>query len=195
MLYSLMERGELFYTRLGRRRLVPRRALIALAASGLRGGWRSRSGGQHAPAVPGQSASKIRDGRKRQDTESTSWFLCDALHAIAQDGPWCGTAGALLMYLQEWIQKRRRLLCGWPASADLLLRDLRAPQLIARLRRAGVNVTMFRRRNPSGPLIRVVGLEAPPASALPGEPCEQRPLFTAEDLAECACAAGGKRWR
>jgi excisionase family DNA binding protein len=34
-LYSRMERGELPYTKIGRRRLIPHRALLDLAASGL----------------------------------------------------------------------------------------------------------------------------------------------------------------
>ena len=36
-LYGLMERGDLPYARIGARRLIPRRALINLAASHLRG--------------------------------------------------------------------------------------------------------------------------------------------------------------
>lgn len=34
-LYSLMERGELAYTKIGRRRLIPHRALVELAQRGL----------------------------------------------------------------------------------------------------------------------------------------------------------------
>ncbi len=37
-LYSLMDRGELAYSKLGRSRRIPRRAVMALAARGLRGG-------------------------------------------------------------------------------------------------------------------------------------------------------------
>ena len=37
-LYGLMERGDLPYARIGARRLIPRRALVDLAASHLRGG-------------------------------------------------------------------------------------------------------------------------------------------------------------
>jgi excisionase family DNA binding protein len=40
-LYELMESGRLQYVKLGRSRRVPRRALVALAAGNLRGGWRS----------------------------------------------------------------------------------------------------------------------------------------------------------
>src|SRR5437588_4430407 len=36
-IYGLMERGELPYARIGARRLIPRRALVDLAASHLRG--------------------------------------------------------------------------------------------------------------------------------------------------------------
>ena len=39
-LYALMERGELPFVKLGRSRRIPRRAVIALAAGGLRGGVR-----------------------------------------------------------------------------------------------------------------------------------------------------------
>ena len=37
-LYTLMERGELPFVKLGRSRRIPRRALVELAARGLRGG-------------------------------------------------------------------------------------------------------------------------------------------------------------
>ncbi len=36
--YALMDHGELAFVKLGRRRRIPRRALVELAASGLRGG-------------------------------------------------------------------------------------------------------------------------------------------------------------
>ncbi len=39
-LYGLMETGRLSYTKLGRARRIPKRALVELAASNLRGGWR-----------------------------------------------------------------------------------------------------------------------------------------------------------
>lgn len=38
-LYELMESGRLVYVKLGRARRIPRRAVIALATSNLRGGW------------------------------------------------------------------------------------------------------------------------------------------------------------
>lgn len=38
-LYTLMETGRLVYAKIGRARRIPRRALIELAASSLRGGW------------------------------------------------------------------------------------------------------------------------------------------------------------
>lgn len=38
-LYELMESGRLVYVKLGRARRIPRRAVVALAASHLRGGW------------------------------------------------------------------------------------------------------------------------------------------------------------
>ena len=37
-LYVLMDRGELRFVKIGRSRRIPRRAVIALAACGLRGG-------------------------------------------------------------------------------------------------------------------------------------------------------------
>lgn len=40
-LYELMESGRLQYVKLGRARRVPRRALVALAAGNLLGGWGS----------------------------------------------------------------------------------------------------------------------------------------------------------
>ena len=38
--YALMDHGELAFVKLGRSRRIPRRALVELAASGLRGGMR-----------------------------------------------------------------------------------------------------------------------------------------------------------
>jgi excisionase family DNA binding protein len=38
-LYNAMERGELRYVRLGRRRLIPKRELVRFAAENLTGGW------------------------------------------------------------------------------------------------------------------------------------------------------------
>ena len=47
--YALMEQGELAFVKLGRSRRIPRRALVALAARGLRGGVRvTESGGASA---------------------------------------------------------------------------------------------------------------------------------------------------
>lgn len=39
-LYLVMEAGDLPYVKLGRARRIPRRALVKLAATNLRGGWR-----------------------------------------------------------------------------------------------------------------------------------------------------------
>ncbi len=39
--YALMDHGELAFVKLGRSRRIPRRALVELAASGLRGGMRA----------------------------------------------------------------------------------------------------------------------------------------------------------
>lgn len=39
-LYLLMEAGQLHYVKLGRARRIPRRALVMLAATNVRGGWR-----------------------------------------------------------------------------------------------------------------------------------------------------------
>ena len=43
-LYQLMASGQLVFVRLGRSRRIPRRALVDLAASNLRGGWRVDEG-------------------------------------------------------------------------------------------------------------------------------------------------------
>lgn len=37
-LYNMMDRGDLIYTKIGRRRLIPRNALIRLASESLIGG-------------------------------------------------------------------------------------------------------------------------------------------------------------
>ena len=48
-IYLFMERGELPFVKLGRSRRIPRRAVIALAAGGLRGGVQvAESGGASA---------------------------------------------------------------------------------------------------------------------------------------------------
>ncbi len=39
-IYLLMDRGELAFVKLGRSRRIPRRAVVALAARGLKGGVR-----------------------------------------------------------------------------------------------------------------------------------------------------------
>ncbi len=39
--YTLMDQGQLAFVKIGRSRRIPRRALIELAARGLRGGTRS----------------------------------------------------------------------------------------------------------------------------------------------------------
>jgi excisionase family DNA binding protein len=39
-LYELMDHGELEFVKIGRSRRIPRRAVVALAASNLHGGWR-----------------------------------------------------------------------------------------------------------------------------------------------------------
>ncbi len=39
--YKLMDEGQLRYTKIGRSRRVPRRAVVELAASGLQGGFRA----------------------------------------------------------------------------------------------------------------------------------------------------------
>ena len=39
-LYSLMDAGELPYVKIGKARRIPKRALIGLAQSNLRGGWK-----------------------------------------------------------------------------------------------------------------------------------------------------------
>jgi excisionase family DNA binding protein len=38
-LYGAMDRGDLLYVKLGRARRIPRRALLAFAQAGIRGGW------------------------------------------------------------------------------------------------------------------------------------------------------------
>ena len=38
-IYALMETGQLAYAKIGRARRIPRRALVELAATNLRGGW------------------------------------------------------------------------------------------------------------------------------------------------------------
>lgn len=40
MLYEFMESGRLVYVKLGRARRIPRRAVVALAAANLCGGWK-----------------------------------------------------------------------------------------------------------------------------------------------------------
>jgi hypothetical protein len=135
------------------------------------------------------------DRREGQDRGSIPWLVADAIYAVTKDGAWQGSVDALLVRLWKQAPKRRRLLEGWPASAEQLFLQLRAPRLIAYLRRAGVTVTTVRNRGVPGLEIRIVKPESPSTAASPSEPDEQRPLFTAEELTECARAANGKRWR
>lgn len=44
LLYSLMESGQLAYSKFGRSRRVPKRALVEFAASKLQGAWNTASG-------------------------------------------------------------------------------------------------------------------------------------------------------
>ena len=39
-IYEMMNAGELVYTKLGRARRIPRRAVVQLAVANLKGGWR-----------------------------------------------------------------------------------------------------------------------------------------------------------
>jgi len=44
LLYAEMQAGRLQFLKLGRRRVIPRRALLAWAAAGLQGGWAAGDG-------------------------------------------------------------------------------------------------------------------------------------------------------
>jgi hypothetical protein len=140
--------------------------------------------------------AKTLDDRSKIDDPSmgpTPWLLCDALYAIAQAGSWCGTADALLIRLQERIPKRRQGLLGWPTSGEAVA--ILAQQLIDRLRKMGVAVTVFVEPDTQQPQIRVATVEPRSVAPAPANADEQRLLFTVEELTECARAAGGKRWR
>lgn len=58
-LYSAMERGELAFCRFGRARRIPRRVLLAWAASKMQGGWAT---------MPGATANGF--GRNEEDPET-----------------------------------------------------------------------------------------------------------------------------
>jgi hypothetical protein len=61
-IYTLMEQGELAWTKVGRRRVVPKRALVAFLAFELHGGWRTPA----MPAAPPRhAASPITNERSR----------------------------------------------------------------------------------------------------------------------------------
>lgn len=47
-LYGLMEQGRLPYAKCDRRRLIPKRALVAFLAAHLQGGWATEDGGGDA---------------------------------------------------------------------------------------------------------------------------------------------------
>ncbi len=59
-LYAAMSRGDLRWLKVGKRRLIPRKALVAFLAAGLRGGW--------SPEKPDQGNSHdgqgVRGGRE-----------------------------------------------------------------------------------------------------------------------------------
>jgi hypothetical protein len=139
--------------------------------------------------------SQVRGQHDHRNEGQIAWLVADALYAVAKDGTWQGSVDALLLRLWKRAPKRRRLLEGWPASAEQLFLQLRAPRLIAYLRRAGITVRIVRNRGVPGLEIRIVKPESPSVTASAASPDEQRPLFTAEELTDCARAAGGKRWR
>jgi hypothetical protein len=138
-------------------------------------------------------APRVRDLSESQDRGSTPWLVCNALYAVARDGLWCGTAAALLIRLQKKVPKRLRHLREWPTgSADLTRQTQRS---VEHLHKLGVDVTFLDEKNTGEPLIQVARLDPPPAASAPAGADEQRSLFVAEDLVECARAAGGKRLR
>jgi hypothetical protein len=124
---------------------------------------------------------------------SIPWLLCDALYAIAQAGSWYGTADALLIHLQQRVPRRRQRLVGWPTSGETV--SILTRQLSDQLGRMGVRLTVDHKRYSAGPHIRIVKMASRSAAPASFKPDEQRPLFTVEDLTECARAAGGKRLR
>jgi hypothetical protein len=126
-------------------------------------------------------------------SRSIPWLLGDAIHGLAQDGLWCGTPAALLIRLQKRVPKRRQRLQGWPTSAETLA--VLAQQLVIPLRKVGVQVTFPLDEDTQRPLIQVAKVESRSTDTAPGEHEDQQRLFAAEDLVECARAAGGKRWR
>jgi hypothetical protein len=140
-------------------------------------------------------AGQVHGQHDRRSEGQIAWLVADAIYAVAKDGTWQGSVDALLLRLRKRAPKRRRLLEGWPASAEHLLLHLQTPRLIAYLRRAGITVRIVRTRGVPGLEIRIVKSESPSTVASPAEPDEQWPLFTAEELMDCARAAQGKRWR
>ena len=139
------------------------------------------------------TAPKAHDWREDQTMGPTAWLVCDALYAIAREGPWCGTAATLLIHLQKKVPKRLRLLREWPAGpADLTWQTQRS---VDHLHKVGVDVTFLREKKTGEQLIQVARLDPRSAASAPAGADEQRPLFAAEDLVECARAAGGERWR
>jgi hypothetical protein len=128
----------------------------------------------------------------RQPADPIPWLLCDALYALSRTGSWCGTADALLFHLQARIPKRRQRLVGWPTSGAAVA--ILTQQLIDRLRRMGVDVTVQVDSDTQEPQIRVAMLAPRSAGPAPADPDAQRALFTVEDIADCARTAQGKRW-
>jgi hypothetical protein len=146
--------------------------------------------------TPSENSSRALKGRRTRGDHrigSTPWLLCDALYAIAQAGSWYGTADALLLHLQQRVPRRRQRLQGWPASGEAV--SILARQLIDSLQKMGVRLTVYHKQNPACPHIRIVTMASRSVAPPSLKPDEQRPLFTVEDLTECARAAGGKRLR
>jgi hypothetical protein len=99
----------------------------------------------------------------------------------------------LLIRLQKKVPKRLRLLREWPAGpADLTWQTQRS---VDHLHKVGVDVTFLREKKTGEPLIQVARLDPRSATSAPAGADEQRPLFTVEELTDCARAASGKRWR
>jgi hypothetical protein len=132
-----------------------------------------------------------------EEEDAFPWLVADAIYVAAQEGFWRGPLAALFFRLERKVPKRLRRLREWPTNfLEFYRLALQSVQYLSQL---GVDVTFPHEKNTERGIdeifIQVIRRELRPATSMPAEPDEQRPLFIAEDLDECARAAGGKRWR
>src|SRR5690349_20812385 len=120
------------------------------------------------PSIPPIPSPGTPGGHRMNDDQREHlipWLICEAIHALAQAGPSCGTGNALLLRLQQRVPRRRQRLLGWPTSGEAIAHLV--PQLIDYLQKAGVEITLVTEGETHHPLIRVAKIPPPAVPPAP----------------------------